>query len=301
MSPFSWAAAEPADARLAEAYAACARLARAHDENFPVASRLLPRALRPHVAAIYAFARTADDFADEGDHSTAERECLLDDWLHRLRASVALESYEDPTSVFAAIGHTIRECKLPQALFEDLISAFRQDVVKTRYRTWDEVHDYCRRSANPVGRLVLRAAGYDDPRLDRASDAMCSALQLTNFWQDLARDWKKGRLYVPLEDLEASGAVEADLDTASVTSEWRAVLAKAAGRTRTLFALGRPVCDGVTGRLRLELRVTWLGGLMVLDRFERSGFDVFKARPAVRPVDFPRLLWRAARWKKASS
>lgn len=297
MSPFSWAATEPADTPLAEAYAACSRLARAHNENFPVASRLLPEAMRPHVAAIYAFARAADDFADEGDHSTAERECLLDDWLHRLRASVTSESYEDPKAIFAAIGHTIRTCRLPQPLFEDLISAFRQDVVQTRYRTWNEVLDYCRRSANPVGRLVLRVAGHDDAELDRASDAMCTALQLTNFWQDLARDWKKGRLYVPLDDLEACGAAEADLDAAAITLPWHAVLTRMAGRTRTLFAAGRPICDRVDGRLRYELRITWLGGLTVLDRLERAGFDVFKARPAVRRIDLPLLLWRAARWR----
>lgn len=299
MSPFSWAAAEPSDTPLAEAYAACARVARQHDENFPVASRLLPPAMRPHVAAIYAFARSADDFADEGEHSNTERECLLDDWLHRLRAAARGESGDDPASVFAAIGATIRAHQLPVPLFEDLISAFRQDVLVKRYATWSDLLDYCRRSANPVGRLVLRVGGCDDPALDRASDAMCTALQLTNFWQDVARDWKKGRVYVPREDLDACGASEADLGSGSINAAWRAALATVAGRTRALFAEGRQVCDGVTGRLSLELRVTWLGGMMILDRLERSGFDVFGARPALRLIDAPLLLWRAFRWRSS--
>jgi len=297
VSPFSWAATEPADTPLAEAYAACARLTRQHDEYYAVASRLLPRSMRPHVAAIYAFARTADDFAREGNHSDAERECLLDDWLHRLRAAVRGESGDDPASAFAAIGHTIRVCQLPVSLFEDLIGAFRQDVVTKRYATWDDLLDYCRRSANPVGRLVLRIGGYDDPTLDRASDATCTALRLTSFWQDLARDWRKGRLYVPQEDLEACRAREADLDVGVISAAWRTVLATMAGRTRALFVEGRSVCDGVQGRFRHQLRVTWLGGMMVLSRLERSGCDVFGTRPAVRPFDLPLLLWRAFRWR----
>jgi phytoene synthase len=185
---------------------------------------------------------------------------------------------------------------LPLELFEDLLSAFKQDVIKTRYATWPEVLDYCRRSANPVGRLVLRVAGYDDPQLDRWSDAVCTALQLTNFWQDLIPDWRRGRLYVPLEDRDKAGARDEDLDRGRVTAEWRAALREVAGRTRDLFLEGRPVCGAVRGRLRWELRLTWLGGMRVLQKSERAGFG---ERPTLGPADVPLLVFRAFRWQLA--
>jgi squalene synthase HpnC len=280
----------PGDVQLKAAYAACARLAREHYENFPVASLVLPRAMRPHVAAIYAFARTADDFADEGTRTVEERLRLLDDWSARLHR-------EQSDQLFLALHNTIREKRLPPSLFEDLLSAFRQDVTVHRYETWADLLDYCRRSANPVGRLVLRIAGHDDPALDRQSDALCTALQLANFWQDLERDWDKGRLYVPQADLEAAGAAESDLDARRITSAWRAALATVVARTRTLFAEGRGVADGVPGRLRWELRLTWLGGVRILDRLERDGFDVFRRRPSLGPADAPVIVWRALAWR----
>ena len=275
-------------------YAYCERLAREHYENFPVASRLLPAPMRPHVAAIYAFARTADDFADEPGIADAERLRLLDDWSARLHSP---RSAQDD-HVFRALHATIAAYGLPLSLFDDLLSAFRQDVTKKRYADWAEVMDYCRRSANPVGRLVLRVAGYSDPTLDAASDAVCSALQLTNFWQDLERDWAIGRLYVPTEERDRAGARDRDLDARRLTPEWRAALAAAAARTRTLFAAGRPVCDGVTGRLRWELRLTWLGGSRILDKLERGGFDVFASRPTLGAADALPLLVRAIAWNR---
>jgi squalene synthase HpnC len=301
---------------LAAAYAACQQLAASHYENFPVASRLLPPRMRPHVAAVYAFARTADDFADEGGDAAADRLDRLDDWQRRLRRAVspdvaapaagevgpanagASTGGVDPALVFEALAHTIRTCRLPVTLFEDLLSAFRQDVTVRRYATWPDVLDYCRRSANPVGRLVLRIAGYEDERLDRSSDALCTALQLTNFWQDLAVDWARGRLYVPEADRAAAGASEHDLDARRMTPEWRAVLEELSARTRRLFVEGRPVCDGVRGRLRHELRLTWLGALRVLDRLEREGFDVFASRPALGGADVPVLAWRWLTWSR---
>jgi squalene synthase HpnC len=289
---------------LTRAYATCARLAREHDENFPVASRLLPPRMRPHVAAVYAFARTADDFADEGDRPEAVRHRLLDGWLARLRQSVERDIHPgaeapDEDLIFAAVGHTIRACRLPVPLFEDLLSAFRQDITTHRYETWDEVLDYCRRSANPVGRLVLRIAGYDEAALDRSSDALCSALQLANFWQDLARDWAKGRLYVPREALRVAGADEADLDRGVISPPWRLALAGAVARTRALFDAGRAVCDDVPGRLGWELRLTWLGGTRILERLEARGFDAFAHRPALGVRDAPVLVWRLVTWKGA--
>ena len=308
-----------------DAYAVCERIARQHYENFPVASRLLPAPMRPHIAAIYAFARAADDFADEGTLAPEERLALLDDWGNRLRASAGVDPVVlDPDfrrgnaripspesrvpspecrlapqsdAIFVALGETLRAHALPVSLFEDLLRAFRQDVTTTRYDTWADVMAYCRNSANPVGRLVLRVAGRVDPRLDRASDAVCTALQLTNFWQDIERDWQKGRLYVPREVRERFGAREHDLHARIVTPAWRNVLSDVAARTRALFDEGRSVCDGVEGRLRYELRFTWLGGRRILDRLERAGFDVFTSRPALAAPDVPGLLWGAFAWR----
>jgi squalene synthase HpnC len=293
------------------AYAVCERIASDHYENFPVASRLLPAAMRPHIAAIYAFARAADDFADEGSRTPAERLALLDDWGNRLKdaAGVASGVFPNPESripspeadaIFLALGATIRTHALPITLFEDLLHAFRQDVSTARYATWADVMDYCRHSANPVGRLVLRVAGHADDGLDRASDAVCTALQLTNFWQDLDRDWRNGRLYVPADLRERFGARELDLDARAISPAWRLVLADAAARTRALFDEGRAVCDGLDGRLRVELRLTWLGGRRILDRLERSGFDVFSSRPALCAADIPGLLWGAVSWGLSS-
>lgn len=287
------------------AYAHCERLARDHYENFPVASRLLPARMRPHIAAIYAFARTADDFADEPGMEDGERLRLLDAWAVRLESGDTRRLPPVPPAfpeklsvpVFQALHHTIATHNLPVQLFSDLLSAFRQDVTKHRYQNWDEVLDYSRRSANPVGRLVLRVAGYDDPALDRASDAVCTALQLTNFWQDLDRDWRNGRLYVPLDDRDRAAARDEDLTARRMTPEWREVLAVLALRTRQLFDAGRPVCDGVGGRLRWELRLTWLGGRRILDKLEFAGFDVFHRRPALGAADVPALLWKAAGWQ----
>ena len=298
VSPVAAVRSNPA---LGPAYAACAKLARDHYENFPVASVLLPKAMRPAIAAIYAFARRADDFADEPGYAADERLRLLDDWHRRLRECVAAPPTGTSTDdlIFIALADTISAHSLPLSLFEDLLSAFRQDVTVKRYRTWEDVLDYCSRSANPIGRLVLRVAGYDLPSLDRASDAVCTALQLTNFWQDFARDWANGRLYVPLEDRDRAGARDADLEDGLLTPQWQVALGVATSRTRDLFAAGRSVCDGVTGRLKLELRLTWLGGSRILDRLEESDYDVFHHRPALSALDAVPLLWRAMTWKSA--
>src|ERR1700674_2635770 len=284
-------------ADLREAYAACERLARDHDENFPVASRLLPATMRPHVVALYAFARTADDFADEGRRPAEERLRLLNDWENRLHACVDEDECDPADQIFLGVGATIRACRLPVRLFEDLLSAFRQDITMHRYATWESVLDYCRRSANPVGRLVLRIAGYDDPRLDASSDALCTALQLTNFWQDIGRDWQHDRLYVPLQDVDACHALVRDLSDLRMTEPWHCALHRVAKRTRESFQAGRAVCDGVHGRLRYELRLTWLGGMRILERLERDDFNVFVSRPKLRAADAPALLWKALTWR----
>lgn len=290
-------------AELDRAYRRCARIARGHYENFPVASLLLPAPMRPAVSAIYAFARRADDFADEPGPSDAERIRLLDDWQARLRrcvdddwTSTGASQSEQDDLIFVALGDAIRRHRLPVALFEDLLSAFRQDVSVTRYATWSDVLDYCRRSANPVGRLVLRVAGDADPALDERSDAICTALQLTNFWQDFGVDWRRGRLYLPAEDRDRAGAAERDLEAGRWTTAWRAAMDVVVGRTRQLFAHGRPLCDAVQGRLRWELRFTWLGGSRILDKVQASE-DVLNQRPVLTPADLPRLVGRAMTWR----
>lgn len=284
------------------AYATCLRLARQHYENFPVASWLMPRAARPHVAAIYAFARLADDFADEGQRSPHERLALLETWQHRLdaaaRGTVAQTDNAQYDAVFVALAETLRVTPSAPALLSDLLSAFRQDVTATRYETWDAVLDYCRRSANPVGRLMLLVTRNNDLLRAQQSDAVCTALQLTNFWQDLSRDWLHGRLYVPLDVVRAHRAKLEDLDKTRWTPEWRAALRDVGDRTRALFAQGRPVADGVSGRLRLELRATWLGGHRILDRLAEADYDVFHARPSLAWPDAARIFAGALLWRR---
>ena len=281
-------------------------MAQSHYENFPVASRLLPAAMRPHVAAVYAFARTADDIADEGDDPPGVRQAQLDRWRQRLRDGAA-HLPADPASstrdelIATALGHTIRSLDLPLSLFDDLLSAFGQDITTTRYASWSDVLDYCRRSANPIGRLVLRIARYRDEDLDRSSDALCTALQLTNFWQDFGRDWRSGRLYVPRDVQQTAGAYEADLAAGQFSPAWADAMAVCIANTRECFERGRLVCDGVRGRLRFELRLTWHGGRRILDRVERGRADLLRHRPALGRADVPVLLWRAARWGSAAA
>jgi phytoene synthase len=296
-----------------------------------VASLLLPSAMRPHVAALYAFARIADDIADEGTVPADIRRARLTAWQRCLHQALAVEQRDSAPApdagpvdriarrirgvraalssgpapgagrdrealVIAATAHTIRSFDLPVALFDDLISAFGQDTTTTRYASWADVFDYCRRSANPIGRLVLRIAGYRDDRLDRSSDALCTALQLTNFWQDFGRDWRAGRLYVPREVQAAAGATEQDLSNAHFGGSWTAALARCVAVTAEEFASGRGVCDGVQGRLRYELRCTWLGGRRMLAKVNAARGRLLDHRPALGVRDVPPILWRALRW-----
>lgn len=292
---------------LPDAYARCEAIAAAHYENFPVASRLLPASMRPHVAAVYAFARAADDFADEGDAPVEDRLARIAQW-RALRAGGAASASsaprvgdvpeDDVRAIFLATHDTIVRCALEPTLFDDLLSAFAQDVTTTRYATWDDVLDYCRRSANPVGRLVLGIAGVADTPVMRQSDAVCTALQLANFWQDLGDDWlERQRLYVPMDLLAAHGATTDALETGQPDRAWRHVLDDAMDRTMALFEQGRPVADAVSGRLRYELRATWLGGTTILARTRALRRHSLHARPVVSRADLVRiavgtLIWR---------
>jgi hydroxysqualene synthase len=281
---------------LEEAFAHCATIARAHYENFPV-GLLVPKQKRPYVHALYAFMRAADDFADEPAYEGQRRE-RLDEWALRLDAACDGRA-EGP--IFVALAETVQRLAIPKALLTDLLSAFRQDTVKQRYETWEEVLDYCRRSANPVGRLVLLVFGYRDEELARLSDCICTALQLANHWQDVAIDLAKDRIYVPRERLEAHGLGEQDLRAGRVDERFCGLMRDLVTRARALFVEGAPLCDRVGRDLRFELRLTWLGGTRILDRVEAAGYDVFRRRPQHGLLAKLGLAWRAWRWRPAAS
>ena len=272
------------------AYRHCQRLTFRHYENFPVASWLIPLALRPHVAALYAFARVADDFADETqDPERALRQ--LGEWGEALERCTAGHS-DHP--IFIALAQTIRIHDLPIQLFRDLLTAFTRDVTVKRYATWEDLtFNYCRYSANPVGRLVLLLFGYRDPSLHELSDHICTALQLTNFWQDLAVDLAKGRIYVPLEAMAQYGVSESEFLRQEATDRFRALMEHAADFTERLFEKGRALPDRVAGRLRWELRATWLGGMTILRRVRAVGYDTFRRRPMLSAWDKARIAVQA--------
>ncbi|HLA79843.1 MAG TPA: squalene synthase HpnC [Vicinamibacteria bacterium] len=283
-----------ANLSLEEAFAHCEARVRAHYENFPV-GLFVPKDKRAYVHALYAFARTADDFADEPCYAGMRAE-KLDQWEERLHAAYRGEA-EDP--VFLALAETVRRLEIPKQLLLDLLSAFRQDTEKHRYANWPELLDYCRRSADPVGRLVLLVFGYRDPELTPLADALCTALQLANHWQDLAVDLGKDRIYVPAELLDRFQVSEADLHAGVVSQGIADLLRELVARTRGLFDRGRPLCDRVGRDLRFELRLTWLGGSGILDRIEAVGYDVFRRRPHYRLPAKLGLAWRALRWPAA--
>ena len=261
-----------------------------HYENFPVASRVLPRHLREPVAAIYAFARSADDIADEGTASDDERLRRLDAYsqeLGRIAAGAASDN-----ALFRRLAATIAAQQLPLAPFADLLDAFRQDVTKKRYADYAELLDYCRRSANPVGRLLLRLYRAESPENLACSDAICSALQLINHWQDIGVDWHRGRVYLPQEDLRRFGVAEESI-AAAPDARFRALLAFQVERARSLMLSGAPLGRTLRGRPGLELRLIMAGGLRILERIEALDYDVYHRRPVLRSIDWPLLAWRA--------
>ncbi len=257
---------------LAEAFAYCRRLTTSHYENFTVASWLLPRALRPHLYAVYTYCRSVDDLGDEAE---GDRLALLDDWEGELR-----RCYDGSPRypAFVALRETVRRFDIPQEPFLRLIEANRMDQRVNRYRTYGELLDYCQNSANPTGHIVLYLFGYRDEERQRLSDATCSALQLTNFWQAVQRDLDKGRLYIPLEDMERFGYGEADLLEDRFDGRFRDLMAFQVERTRELFRQGLELIPKVRGRARLDLRLFSLGGLAVLDAIEAIDYDVLHER-----------------------
>lgn len=290
-----WAALPPAyripevAPTLEEARAYCKHLAETHYENFHVASWFLPKALRPHFHSIYAYCRISDDLGDEvGD--TAVALALLDVWGQELDAC-----YEGRARhpVFVALAETIRACSIPKKPFADLLVAFRQDQTVTRFATMQDVHNYCRYSANPVGRLVLYACGETSDENFRLSDATCTALQLANFWQDVRVDYQKDRIYIPLEDMERFHVTEDTISAGVATPEFRKLLAYEVDYARGLFKEGLPLIQRVNRDLALDLDLFSRGGLEILHAIERRGYDVLSARPAIGKITKLQLALRA--------
>ncbi|MCK0512690.1 squalene synthase HpnC [Aromatoleum buckelii] len=270
-----------------------------HYENFPVASLLLPARLREPVEAIYAFARSADDIADEGDAPAVARLARLKDYRLELDAIGRGAPPRDVglAPMFDRLGRNIRAHALPLPLFRDLLDAFGQDVGKTRYADFAELADYCRRSANPVGRLLLHLYGAATPDNLRLSDRICTSLQLINFWQDVAVDWAKRRIYVPQDELARFGVGEADIDAGRCDERWRALMAFEVQRARATMLEGAPLARRLPGRIGWELRLMVAGGLRILERIEAADYDVFRRRPTLGRTDWPRLAWRALRYQ----
>jgi squalene synthase HpnC len=256
----------------------------AHYENFPVASLLVPRALRPAIGAIYQFARMADDIADEGDLLPEARLAGLERYDRALDGIAA--GTPPAESPFPQLAAAIARHALPLAPFRDLLSAFRQDVSTTRYATVESLLDYCCRSANPVGRLMLRLYEAESPANGVASDAICTALQLINFWQDIAADWCRGRVYLPGADLARFGVTEAHIANARCDDAWRALIAFESGRARVLLESGRSLTRALPWRLRLEVSGILAGGHRILDGIDAAGGDVFRRRPHLSGIDW---------------
>ncbi|RYF81544.1 MAG: squalene synthase HpnC [Comamonadaceae bacterium] len=280
-----------------------------HYENFPVASWLCPPRLRPPIAAIYGFARTADDIADEGDAAAPQRLADLNAFGQDLAAAAQGHGASARwPQVFGPLAQAIAKFSLPQALLHDLLDAFRQDVAWTqaarRYADAPELLDYCRRSANPVGRLLLHLANVDDAVARAQSDAICTSLQLINFWQDLSVDLPRGRFYLPLADCATHGLSPSDfqqfqpLGADRPPKAARALVAREVQWARDLMHDGAPLVHRMPGRMGYELRLVVQGGLAILDKIEAQGFDSFTRRPTVTRADAPRLLWRALRMRR---
>ncbi len=261
-----------------KAFAYCAAITEAHYENFPVASLFLPAEKRPYIQAIYAFSRIADDFADEFAISREERLLKLDDWESKLRLCYEGEA-DDP--VFIALKETVKKLEIPIEPLLDLLTAFRKDVTTNRYETFDQLLEYCRCSANPVGRLVLMVFNYREESLFTLSDSICTALQLANFWQDLRVDREKDRLYIPLEDCNTHSYDIKRWKEGVADESFRRLMRFEVKRTRELFYGGAELPSLVAKDLQLELKLIWLGGMEILNRIERSGYDLFFTRPTL--------------------
>lgn len=263
-----------------------------HYENFPVASVLMPRQLRRPVELIYAFARQADDFADEGDWPATLRLERLRDFGDELGR---IERGETPrTPLFEALAPVIAAHSLPVALFRDLLSAFSQDVVKPRYENFAEVMDYCRRSANPIGRLLLHLYRATEPGNLSCSDDICSSLQLINFWQDVAIDFRKDRIYLPRDEMTEYGVTESQIERGETDAAWRRLMSFQIERADAMMLAGAPLARRLPGRVGFELRLVVAGGRRILQKLRACEGDIFHRRPVLRPADWILMFFRAS-------
>jgi squalene synthase HpnC len=262
---------------LEEARAYCRRLATTHYENFHVASWFLPERLRPHFYSIYAYCRIADDLGDEVGNREQSL-ALLDLWGRELDACYQGQARHP---VFVALAETIRACDIPKQPFADLLTAFRQDQNVARYPSMDDVLEYCRYSANPVGRLVLYACGYRAPEMFLLSDFTCTALQLANFWQDISSDYARGRIYLPLDEMQNYGVDESTIARREPTPAFRELVRHEVGYTRQLFNKGLPLIDMVDRELALDLDLFSQGGLEILHAIDQRQYDVLTLRPVI--------------------
>jgi squalene synthase HpnC len=274
---------------LEEARAYCRTLAESHYENFHVASWFLPKRMRPHFHSIYAYCRISDDLGDEVGNKEQSL-ALLDLWGRELDACYRGEARHP---VFVALAETIRTCEIPKEPFADLLVAFRQDQTVTRFPTMNEVHAYCRYSANPVGRLVLYACGYRDAERFALSDYTCTALQLANFWQDVSVDYRKDRIYLPIADMNRFGVNEAMIASGVASAEFRELLQFEVAYARELFRKGEPLIGMVDHELALDLDLFSRGGMEILNAIEAQGYDVLRSRPSISKMRKVLLLGRA--------
>ena len=280
---------------LQNAYAECLHMAQSHYENFPVASRLLPKKLRMPIAVIYAFARRADDFADEGDLSDDERIAALTDFSNKLDLIEQEKDVEDNT--FIALADVIKQHQLPISLFHDLLTAFKMDVTKERYANFGEVMEYCRYSANPVGRLLLHLNNAATPQNLGYSDAVCSALQLTNCLQDISQDLEESnRIYIPQDEMDQYGVTEEDIHNKLTNPASHNLIQFQIQRTRKLMQSGAPLGKVLKGRMGLELRMTIMGGSRILYKLNQQHENVF-SRPRLNKWDIVWVIWKAIRAK----
>src|SRR5262245_29862789 len=293
--------------KIEEAYQFCERMAKSHYENFPVGSLLIPKEKRPYIWSIYAFARTADDFADENYPSrrdfsglTPWRGALIsmeEERLNRLREwEQQLKSCYETTPthpVFLALAKTIEDLKIPYQLLANLLKAFMMDVTTRRYADWDQVIHYCRHSADPVGRLVLWVFGYQEEELLKLSDAVCTGLQLANFWQDIAVDREKDRIYIPLSVFDRLNVLDEQVFDPPPDFPWEALLQELYEFTFPFFQKGASLPRRVEGRLSWELRCTWLGGMKILQAACRRGRSGLETRPTLGGWDKFSILWKS--------
>ena len=262
-----------------------------HYENFPVASLLLPAPLREPVGVIYRFARTADDFADEGDDPPEARLEKLNKFTTSLSRISRGDVPDDP--LFKDVSRIVGQYALPIGLFEDLLAAFRQDVQKKRYENYAEVLDYCRRSANPIGRLLLHLFKQTTESNLRRSDAICTALQIINFWQDVKIDLAKDRIYLPQDEMRRFGVGEPHLREGRCDAAWVSLMKFQVERAAALMRSGEALGRDLPGRIGLEIRVTVQGGLRILEKLAHAGYDMFRRRPVLNAFDWPLLFLRA--------